>query len=159
MSVSRTMILACILAMTGCNQADQEPDSALTPTTRPVDVTMYPNGPADALRELVTSELELEDLRTRLGVEAAAIQIPPVDFTRERLVVIALGERPSGGHEVTLEFVQNGDAATLVVNEQAPGPKCMTSMALTHPIAIGVLDEPLDKESVRFEERTSIKDC
>lgn len=159
MSAGRTMILACILALNGCNQAGQEPVPSPSPTLQSIDVVMYPNGPADALRELITSEAELAALRTRLGMEAAAIQIPPVDFGRERLVVIALGERPSGGHEVTLELVRNEGSTTLVVHEHSPGPKCMTTMALTHPVALGVLDEPLDRDSVRFEERASIKDC
>lgn len=159
MSVCHTIIVAGVLALSGCNQAGQEPVPAPSQATQRVDAVMYPNGPADSLRELVTSEAELADLGMRLGIEDAAIQIPPVDFGSERLVVVALGERPSGGYEVTFELMQAADSTTLIVHELSPGPKCMTTMALTHPIAFGVIKLPLNRESVRFEDRTSVKDC
>jgi hypothetical protein len=86
-------------------------------------------------------------LRDRRGWEAAWRQLhggdaggpaPAVDFAREAVVVVALGERPSGGHAVRVEGTSAGADGALVlhVTETVPGPGCMSTMQITAPVDV-----------------------
>lgn len=59
---------------------------------------------------------------------------PVVDPTRETLVAVFMGERPSGGYSVSVRSVaiEQGDLV-VELNFGAPAPGAMTTMALTSP--------------------------
>jgi hypothetical protein len=61
---------------------------------------------------------------------------PPVDFKREGVVAVYMGQRPTGGYGLTLESedvaVANG-VATLVVAFHEPSPGGMVIQVLTSP--------------------------
>ena len=60
--------------------------------------------------------------------------IPEVDFSRESVVAVFMGQRPTGGHAIRVEqVVREGPRLTVEVLLQAPGPDCMTTQALTQP--------------------------
>lgn len=53
------------------------------------------------------------------------------------LVLISLGERPTGGYAVTVRSVEDVEGVTrVVVEEKAPGPGQMVTQAITHPYTI-----------------------
>lgn len=83
---------------------------------------------------------------------------PSVDFNRERLVVVSMGERPSGGYAIEVEGVfQSGGSLYVSVLEVSPGSDCMTTTALTQPVAAVAL--PAGREPVKFVERTKVQSC
>ena len=60
--------------------------------------------------------------------------LPEVDFTRERVVAIFLGSRPTGGHGVSVENVsQLGGELFVDVNVTEPAPDAIVTQALTSP--------------------------
>ena len=72
---------------------------------------------------------------------------PPVDFSREMLVGISLGERATGGYEVEITKVERGDSELRVhYRSKSPDPGAMVTQARTQPyhlIKLSRDDSPL----------------
>lgn len=66
----------------------------------------------------------------------AQLPVPAVDFTRESIVAVFLGTRPSGGYGVDIVAVRTGAAPVVEYRERRPGPDMMTTQALTFPFSI-----------------------
>jgi PrcB C-terminal len=85
--------------------------------------------------------------------------LPTVDFSQEMIVVVALGNRPTGGYNILLEGASELPASgTLVtVSSVAPGPRCITTQAFTQPVDIARV--PLRSGAVSFVEQTHVTNC
>lgn len=84
---------------------------------------------------------------------------PAVDFAREMVLVVALGERPTGGHDVAIDAVTGDGAggATVAYTAREPGEGCMSTQALTSPaVAVRVARVA---GPVRFERRVARPGC
>jgi hypothetical protein len=75
---------------------------------------------------------------------------PTVDFTRNMVLAVFLGSRPSGGYQVEITGVRS-DGKGLVVEwtERRPGPGQMAAQVLTSPSHIVTV--PRQDGEVRFE--------
>jgi hypothetical protein len=63
-----------------------------------------------------------------------APQAPPVDFSRDMVVALFMGERPTGGHRIEITRVERTDSGLSVrYRSQAPDSGTMVSQALTQP--------------------------
>ncbi len=83
---------------------------------------------------------------------------PTVDFGSRMVVLLALGERGSGGHAVRFEeMVREGGDAVVRYTVTAPGPNCMTTQAITAPA--DVVSVPRVAGTVRFERRMVTEPC
>ena len=83
---------------------------------------------------------------------------PAVDFSREIVVLVAMGQRPSGGYAVAIDGVFEADGRLYVrVNERSPGQSCFVTAALTQPVdAVRV---PRRDLGVSFVERSETVEC
>ena len=83
--------------------------------------------------------------------------VPTVDFTREMIVVAALGERSTGGFSVLVESAVMGEhGLTVQLQTIAPGRSCVTTQAFTQPVdiarfplvvgAVSFVDDPVTHE-------------
>ena len=61
---------------------------------------------------------------------------PIVDFAGSMLLVAALGTRSHGGYAVTIDSVARGVTLRVFVTAIAPGPDCVTTMAITWPLQV-----------------------
>lgn len=92
------------------------------------------------------------------GPMISAEPVPEVDFTTRQVLVLAMGGRPSGGYSIRLGALsQLGDTLYAVVRETSPAAGCLTSQALTQPVA--VLAVPLHGVRVEFVEERALLDC
>lgn len=83
---------------------------------------------------------------------------PDVDFDMEIALLAAAGERPTGGHTVTIEAARVvGDTLHVDVVERSPGRGCMVTQAITYPAAAAAV-EKVDAEAV-FHVREERRDC
>lgn len=63
--------------------------------------------------------------------------LPAVDFSREIVLVAALGQRPSGGYSILVDSAATRDGELFVrVRSIAPGARCGTTTALTSPVDV-----------------------
>ena len=89
----------------------------------------------------------------------APIPAPPnVDFSREMIVFVALGERPTGGYTILVDSAgANAAGVTVWIGTLSPGPHCGTTQALTQPVDIARL--PRQDASVQFVETPRVANC
>ena len=75
---------------------------------------------------------------------------PTVDFTKQMIVAVFLGSRPSGGYQAEITGVRS-DGKTLIVQwlERRPGPGQMAAQVMTAPSHIVAV--PRHEGEVRFE--------
>ncbi|MEX2476528.1 protease complex subunit PrcB family protein [Marinobacter sp.] len=72
-----------------------------------------------------------------------------VDFDREHLLLIGLGQKPTGGYGVTLEGAEIREGALEVaVNVRQPATDAMVTQALTTPCAV-IAVSPADWEELK----------
>jgi hypothetical protein len=99
--------------------------------------------------------------RTLHGAETADETVPAapqIDFTRDMVIVVALGSRPSGGFTVKVdELTREGSGAVVRYTATEPGAGCMTTQALTSPV--DVVRVPRVAGAVRFDPRRVVRDC
>ena len=83
---------------------------------------------------------------------------PAVDFSREVVLVVAAGERPSGGWGVTIDAVEAADGGLAVSYTVAgPAPECVAAQLMTAPVDVVRAVRPAG--AVRFAGRTLLVPC
>jgi hypothetical protein len=84
---------------------------------------------------------------------------PEVDFSRDLVVAVAAGQRPTGGHEIAVDRVSQADGElTISVVETTPSPNCVTTTALTQPVDVVVVPK-VSARSWSFVERKEVRGC
>ena len=155
---------------TGAEPAPQTataPDSGPTPpqayapygNSRSLDIRRIGQwtrtGISEARRLVIRDVNAWEQFWSELGVGDR----PAIDFTRDVVVAVAAGQRPTGGHEIAIDRVTHASGElTVEVVERTPGPNCMTTASLTQPVDVVVVLAP-DARSWSFVERKEIRGC
>jgi hypothetical protein len=63
--------------------------------------------------------------------------LPPVDFSRDMLIAVATGTRPTGGFDIKVRRVtRGGERLEVAVHETCPAPGDRASMGLTQPVEV-----------------------
>jgi len=84
---------------------------------------------------------------------------PPVDFSRDAVVVVAGGQRSTGGYSIAVDqALRTGSELSLNVVETTPAPGCIMTQALTQPVDIVVV-AAADVRSWGFSERMVAQNC
>ena len=164
-SLLLTALLSTSVATSGCGQGAQTPN----PLQGVVDVTATQDS---ALRVLSTQtsgftepmEMVLRDEQALAGAWSTAHlglpgnPPPSVEFSRESVVLLAIGERNTAGHGARLDGIaREADRAVVRYTVTAPGPDCMTAQMMTSPaVAYRVPRMPQD---VRFERSEARVPC
>jgi hypothetical protein len=112
-------------------------------------------GIGEARRLVIRNANAWADFWAELGVGDR----PEVDFTRDIVVAVAAGQRPTGGHEIAVQQVSRDNAAlTVEVLETSPGPNCTTSTSQTQPVDVVVIPA-VSSKSLSFVERKEVRGC
>jgi PrcB C-terminal len=84
---------------------------------------------------------------------------PSIDFSREMVVVAALGTRGSSGYDILIDGATEADAggAAIAIRSTSPGAGCGTLTVLTQPVDIARM--PRRDGAVTFVERSSVTTC
>lgn len=84
--------------------------------------------------------------------------LPEIDFSREMLIVAAMGERNMGGFQIIVDGVYERDKKLeVVVKSTSPGKNCMLTQAFTQPVDIVRVKK--SDHSVVFREINVINEC
>lgn len=90
------------------------------------------------------------------GDDAPAL--PDVDFERSYVIGVFAGQKPSGGHGITVSRVSDtSDTRTVAITLTAPGEGCMTTQALTSPFELILV--PVSDASLARTEETVTTPC
>ncbi len=119
----------------------------------------YYSGIDDSLRVVVRDSAEWQRLWVALHRPMRPVPaLPQVDFGREMVLVVALGQRNSGGWGIVVDSARtSGRDVEAFVRRFAPGRHCGTTSAVTAPVDLVRL--PRRAERVRFAERLVVEDC
>jgi PrcB C-terminal len=155
---------------TATNTASREPDSLSTAATGEKGYAAYDSGGGLELRRIgqwtrtgigESRRLIIRDANAWAGFwsELGVGDRPAVDFTRDVVVAVAAGQRPTGGYEIAVDRVRqvNGELSVEVV-ETTPGPNCMTTTSLTQPVDVVVVPASTAR-SWSFVERREVRGC
>lgn len=85
----------------------------------------------------------LASLYKELGIET----VPEIDFSTKSVIFAFMGQKPTGGHSITVKDVKaDGDTTTVTIVKTTPKPGDNVTMALTAPYCIVAI--PKTKEVV-----------
>jgi hypothetical protein len=106
-------------------------------------------------RQVIRTQEDLDRVWAALGAQ----EQPEVDFATDLVVLAALGQRPSGGYDMDVRRAELRDGRlTVEVVETAPGPNCVTTMALTQPVELVAL-RAARAQTWEFVERREERGC
>jgi hypothetical protein len=129
------------------------------PVTADTILVVSRSGIMTARREMIRSEEEWQAAWAEVMQNVASMpQLPRIDFAARSVVLVAMGERPSGGYGLELtaaEAIERG--LRLRIDEVSPGPKCITTQALTQPVL--VLSVPARGDVLEVESDSVVRDC
>lgn len=151
-----------LVALAGCDRDFMAEPFPLLPVQRFVEdgrPLAVNAGIARPERIVIRSQEEWAAAWARIqGPQAASLPLPPVDFSREMVVVGAMGTRPTGGFSILVEEAYDrGDAIVVRFRATEPGARCVVTTGLTSPADAARL--PRHDRAVVFEEILVTRDC
>jgi hypothetical protein len=117
------------------------------------------SGMSDSARLVVRNETDWRNTWTQLvGHISPAPALPPVDFTKEMVLVAAMGMRPTAGHTIRIARAGSISGVTYVeVVSEKPGARCQMAQMMSAPADVVVV--PRGTEPVTFVESYAVKVC
>jgi hypothetical protein len=156
----RFALLIPVLALSAaCSKAEPFANEleSNAPDLQPIHATQYSN-----IRDF--RRIVIRDAETWAALWAEMVNVgdpktpPHVDFSREDVVVAAMGEKREAGYSIAIVAVAYGsDAARIAVSSSVPGPMCNSAEVISAPlnaVRVKKLDGP-----VIFQEATSVRAC
>lgn len=120
-------------------------------------------GGPDALtaddKQLIRDRKTFEKIWKRLYISSTVPPaLPPVDFKRESVIVVPLGQRSNGGTQIPYERLEDvGDSVRLTYVIEEAGKDCMTTQSITAPVLI--IRTPRIDKPVTFVPEHLVRDC
>lgn len=85
--------------------------------------------------------------------------LPDIDFSKEEILVAALGTRGSSGYSIVFQTASANDSGgvDVIVQSGSPGSGCAALTVLTQPVDIARI--PKVSGAIHFVERTNVSNC
>ena len=159
----------CLIAVTavlsGCSGFGIEPDpfGDEIPMTRlraePYSFTFF-SGLKEPDRLVIRDEAAWQSVWTQIHAgRTPTPALPAIDFSRQMVVVAAMGTRTSGGYGILFESAHEDAPGGIVLRvlSTSPGKGCVSPAVLTDPVDIAVV--AMHPGPVRFAERSVTRNC
>ena len=118
----------------------------------------YSSGLTQPERIVIRDEAAWREVWAAIWRRHSPQPLPEVDFSQEMLVVVALGERPTGGFGILADSAFADDKELVIrVRTITPGPRCGTTQALTQPVDVARV--PRTALAVRFRDQPEVHEC
>ena len=83
---------------------------------------------------------------------------PSIDFEKNVVLLVALGQKTSGGHTIKVSSVVETKDSTIVnILKTSPGKSCMTAEVITYPYQIVQIEKPI--KNIQFSAIEKVIDC
>jgi protease stability complex PrcB-like protein len=139
------------------------PDGAISVPMRrdesTVSIFQGNSGMTDSARLVMRGDAEWRRTWAQLiGHITPAPEPPAIDFTKEMVIIAAMGPRPTAGYMIRIARVGRSSGVTYVdVVSESPGLKCSKAQTMTSPADVVVV--PKIDEPVAFVETLNFKVC
>lgn len=131
-------------------------DTADEKSTNSREISSGTTGSPTAGEIVATSNQEWRDKWLASEATGPPPEVEDVDFTKEVVVALFAGERPTGGWRIEdLEVKRQGTFSAVSYAVVGPGKGCMTTQALTSPYLVLAVKG----ERVRFESSERLEPC
>jgi len=112
------------------------------------------------LRAVVTDSITLHRLWSLTTNLDPSEPEPHLDFSREMLILVALGAVPTTGWGIEVDSVTStGQTVVAFVTIHVPGRNCIVGNAFTLPTDAVMVERPRYRSYVRFSERVHVNEC
>ncbi|MGI8766103.1 MAG: protease complex subunit PrcB family protein, partial [Gemmatimonadaceae bacterium] len=156
---------AVALAVPGCNQpapTSSFPPDAANVTSAQQSFTRMLSAPTSGFAEgqelVLRNETELSAAWKTVHAGVPGNPAPSIDLARNMVVLLALGQRSTGGHTVRFDsLTREGTGAVVHYTVTSPGPGCMTTQMITSPI--DVVSVPRVDGAIRFQKSEVTERC
>ena len=145
---------------TGPETAAEIPAGATATTFEVVEEVSSPmSGIEDRRRLVIRDSGTWSDFWSELAARVEpAPPVPEIDFGTSMIIAAAMGQRTSGGYEISVEEVAEKDGKLYArVQETSPGAACMTITVMTAPVVAVVV--PRHEGPVAFVEAELALPC
>ena len=133
--ITWTLLTAALLAA-----CEPSPQDAIGGRTVPVPILQHHQADDPVFKEVGTVLINSQEQLDSHG--SLSLGDLDIDFDRHSLVILAVGEQPTGGWSATITGVQQrGDALYFQGLVHQPGADDVVSQALTYPIAAAVIEK------------------
>ncbi|WP_144775662.1 protease complex subunit PrcB family protein [Marinobacter maritimus] len=132
-----SLLVGCVW-LVGCASSEPVKKESSAPMARQVTQSAHCGLTGPGLAYVHTSE-RLQELLELPAQNMAIQQLRQVDLAKEHLLFVTLGEKPTGGHSVSLgsaESEQSGNILRLSMAVRAPVPGTMVSQVITSPCVV-----------------------
>lgn len=84
--------------------------------------------------------------------------LPDINFSENLVLVMFMGEHPSGGYSIGInKIIETNTALEVFLKEISPGQRCSVTLALTQPYTIAVVEKT--GKDVRFTTEKEVTEC
>jgi hypothetical protein len=94
---------------------------------------------------LISNKAKFDELWKIAFANGIAPQKPNVDFTKNSVVILFLGEVTSSGHRIELLSIRSSIGGEFEISAQhtKPGSSCVTASVMEHPYFFALTDKPI----------------
>ena len=98
----------------------------------------FRSGIREPLQAVIRNETEWRALwQKHVSIQADPPPLPTIDFTKDIVAAVFLGEKPTGGYAIEIVGAERNDGTlTVSFNEKRPQPGGMTIQSFTQPFHI-----------------------
>lgn len=165
----RPLVAALLAALVGCNaptvgtRVTEIPSGAVDVSWNDAGAVRVSHAYYSGIRQSVQTVISNDgDWRSIWATYTANQGTPPaapaIDFSRHEVIVAALGERTSGGYDITVSRIATaGDYLYVELTSTRPGSRCGVTAALTQPV--DMVRIPRQHPPVMFVEKMAQHDC
>lgn len=162
-SIATMVVLTLTVSLSGCVSPGTTTDSQTeTPGSKTTTVTSSPDTttPATTATETSAPATGGQAVNYQILPQAPDHLKNPIEalkkekgyflFDEDKVLVIFMGERSTGGHSVSLKDIQAQDDTLLIkVIEKSPGPNDIVTQAFTYPMLILQLEDDFSEFKIQ----------
>jgi hypothetical protein len=155
----RPALLSLLLLLPACSKSEPLaiPFHETAPIVQPLYATLYSN--IQEPRRLLIRDAETWSIVWAEMVNSGDPRVPPyVDFSKEDVLVAAMGERRAAGYSIAItEVVQTANGARAVITSTVPGAMCESAEIMTAPLDAIRISKV--NGAVTFDEQSVTRGC
>jgi hypothetical protein len=140
----RPLAVTLTIALAACSKPAPEPvqtrDANLSEILAvrrdsSIDALRYSNGLRDSTTSVIRDAAQWRSAWATITSNHSPKALPTVDFSKEMVVLVALGTKATGGYTAEIERVRRvSDGISVDYVAESPGDRCGTTAALTQPM-------------------------
>lgn len=135
-------VFFCLMLMMSCNSANINSEQ----NQLPFDIILE-NATGGRTTEdivIISDENALEEIYSGINANRdPGYQVPEIDFKSELVLVFFMGEKNTGGYNITVKSISEAsNHINVYYKENSPKPTDMVTMAITQPYCIVKIKKP-----------------